>query len=160
MSIGLLGLAGLQVTSLKNNHSAYLRTQATMLAYDAVDRMRTNTNAVSLNNYIAKAAYTVTPSGYTHTVDTPAAAAGCSTTGGCNIAAMANTDINNWRVLLADKLPGGAGVICLDSTPDDGTNATVHGCDDSGVVYAIKIWWNDDRDAAGTLKRFTVRYRP
>ena len=31
-SIGLLGLAGLQATSIKFNQSAYLRTQATFLA--------------------------------------------------------------------------------------------------------------------------------
>lgn len=40
LSIGLLGLAGLQATSMKSNHSAYMRSQATLLAYDLADRMR------------------------------------------------------------------------------------------------------------------------
>lgn len=40
LSIGLLGLAGLQAVSLKNNTSAYQRGLATMLAYDVIDRMR------------------------------------------------------------------------------------------------------------------------
>lgn len=40
LSFGLLGLAGLQAYSLKNNHSAYLRSQATMLGYDLLDRIR------------------------------------------------------------------------------------------------------------------------
>ena len=42
MSIGLLGLAALQATSLRANHGAYQRTQATFLAYDIMDRMRAN----------------------------------------------------------------------------------------------------------------------
>jgi type IV pilus assembly protein PilV len=42
LSIGLLGLAGLMASSLRNNHSAYYRTQATWLAYDVIDRMRVN----------------------------------------------------------------------------------------------------------------------
>lgn len=42
LSVGLLGLAGLQMTALKSNHSAYYRSQATLLAYDIIDRMRAN----------------------------------------------------------------------------------------------------------------------
>ena len=160
MSIGLLGLAGLQVTSLKNNHSSYQRTQVTLLAYDIVDRMRSNPTAIATGNYVAKGSYTVTASGSTHTISAPAATAGCTTTAGCTVSAMASTDINQWRVLLADKLPGGEGVICLDATPDDGTSAGSHSCDNAGTVYAVKIWWNDDKNAAGTLKRFVVRYVP
>jgi type IV pilus assembly protein PilV len=40
LSFGLLGLAGLQALSLKNNQSAYLRSQATMLGYEILDRLR------------------------------------------------------------------------------------------------------------------------
>jgi len=39
---GLLGLAALQVTSLSSNQTAYNRSQATQLAYDIADRMRTH----------------------------------------------------------------------------------------------------------------------
>lgn len=42
LSLGLLGLAALQVTSLKFNTESYYRTQATFLAYDIIDRMRAN----------------------------------------------------------------------------------------------------------------------
>ncbi len=42
LSVGLLGLAGLQMTSLQSNQSAYYRSQATVLAYDITDRMRAN----------------------------------------------------------------------------------------------------------------------
>ncbi|EIJ43889.1 type IV pilus modification protein PilV [Beggiatoa alba B18LD] len=42
LSIGLLGVAALQTTGQRFNHSAYVRTQATFLAYDLMDRIRTN----------------------------------------------------------------------------------------------------------------------
>jgi type IV pilus modification protein PilV len=46
LAVGLLGLAGLQAVSMRNNHSAYERTQAVQLAYDMADRVRANTPAV------------------------------------------------------------------------------------------------------------------
>lgn len=46
LSIGLLGLAALQITSLQYNTGSYLRTQATFLAYDIIDRMRANSAAI------------------------------------------------------------------------------------------------------------------
>jgi len=42
LSVGLLGLAALQAVSLKTNQSAYQRSQATLLAYDMMDRLRAN----------------------------------------------------------------------------------------------------------------------
>jgi type IV pilus assembly protein PilV len=50
VSIGLLGLAALQANSLKFNHSAYLRTQATQLAYDMAERIRANREDALINN--------------------------------------------------------------------------------------------------------------
>jgi len=44
LAIGLLGIAGLQATNLKNNQSAYNRSQATLLAYDMADRIRANSS--------------------------------------------------------------------------------------------------------------------
>jgi type IV pilus assembly protein PilV len=42
LSVGLLGYAGLQTLSMKNNTSAFQRSQATILTYDIVDRIRAN----------------------------------------------------------------------------------------------------------------------
>ncbi|AGA87861.1 type IV pilus modification protein PilV [Stutzerimonas stutzeri] len=42
LSVGLLGLASMQMTALQSNQSAYYRSQATVLAYDIIDRMRAN----------------------------------------------------------------------------------------------------------------------
>jgi type IV pilus assembly protein PilV len=51
LSVGLLGLAGLQVFALKTNDSAYLRSKATLYAYDMMDRMRTNREAAKADTY-------------------------------------------------------------------------------------------------------------
>ena len=54
LSVGLLGYAGLQTVSMKNNTSAFQRSQATMLTYDIVDRMRAvarNPDASVLGGY-------------------------------------------------------------------------------------------------------------
>jgi type IV pilus assembly protein PilV len=54
LSFGLLGLAGLQANSLRNNTSAFHRSQANALAFDIMDRMRANKlAAVNLNYNIA-----------------------------------------------------------------------------------------------------------
>ncbi len=51
LAIGLLGLAGLQMQALRNNNSAYLRSQATILAYDIMDRMRISRNHARNGHY-------------------------------------------------------------------------------------------------------------
>lgn len=51
LSIGLLGLAGLQLSGLQGNHSAYLRSQVSVLAYDMIDRMRANRGAAMNGDY-------------------------------------------------------------------------------------------------------------
>jgi type IV pilus assembly protein PilV len=50
LSLGLLGYAGLQSATIKNSHNAYLRTQATALAYNVLDRMRAN--RTNLGGYV------------------------------------------------------------------------------------------------------------
>ncbi|MEM9255452.1 MAG: type IV pilus modification protein PilV [Pseudomonadota bacterium] len=40
--VGLLGIVGMQLLSVQNNQSAYLRTQATYIASDMLDRIRQN----------------------------------------------------------------------------------------------------------------------
>ena len=109
-SIGVLGLAGLQAASLRNNHSAYLRGQATLLAYDMADRMRANMagfqRGLNDNNPYSDP-----------TLHMPNDSAGCSTQ------YMAQNDAFEWNAAITSLLPSGAGVVCRDGTPDDGTSA-------------------------------------
>ena len=50
LSIGLLGVAALQLSSLKASTSASTRSQATFLAYDITDRMRANRTVATQSN--------------------------------------------------------------------------------------------------------------
>ena len=50
LSVGLLGIAALQATTLKANHGTYQRTQAIFLAYDMMDRLRANRTAALAGN--------------------------------------------------------------------------------------------------------------
>ena len=51
VSVGLLGIAALQVTTLQNTHNSMLRTQASALADDILDRMRSNRTAALNGDY-------------------------------------------------------------------------------------------------------------
>lgn len=90
LSIGLLGLAALQVTGIKFNHQSYQRTQATVLAYEIADRMRANPQG--LDSYI------ISPS-----ATTPSYSADCAATV-CTAAQLAAYDLNKWRNALQSAI--------------------------------------------------------
>lgn len=100
LAIGLLGLAGLQATSLRFNSSAYLRSQATNLAYDIADRMRVNAVAARGGAYDGVALQ-----------NTPPACAAAALAG-----TVANQDIQAWRNALTCTLPLGTGSIARNGT--------------------------------------------
>lgn len=90
LSVGLLGIAALQMTSLRNNRGAHLRSQAQVMAYDITDRMRANRTDALANAYVI--ALTATPTG----------------------AGLVLTDLQQWKNTLAAALPGGDGAIERD----------------------------------------------
>ena len=51
LGVGMFGIIAMQLTSLKSNNGAYLRSQATILAYDMADRMRANRTQAILGTY-------------------------------------------------------------------------------------------------------------
>jgi len=51
LSIGLIGLSGLQIVSLKGTNNAHYRTQASLLIMDLSDRMRANVSGVADGDY-------------------------------------------------------------------------------------------------------------
>jgi len=119
LSIGLLGLAGLQASGLAQNNTAYQRTQATLLAYDMLDRMRANYEGVRLgyyNNFTAG------------TQNDP----GCITSG-CSVQQIANYDNYSWGVRLGNTLPTGKGKIS-----GAGLNSN----------FTITVMWDQDRTGA------------
>lgn len=51
LTFGLLGLAGMQITALKNNQSALQRSQASVLAHFMMDAMRANRASALAGDY-------------------------------------------------------------------------------------------------------------
>ena len=89
-SLGLLGVAGLMVLSVRTNHSAYLRTQASFLAQSMADRIRTNIGWTT---------------GYNGTYDSSTVGAGTCSGNICDPAALITRDKEIWSQQLVDFLP-------------------------------------------------------
>ncbi len=116
---GLLGLAGLQATSLRNNQSAYNRSQATQMAYDMADRMRSNVANAEL---LMGSAY----------LGAGAQITGCTTLTGCTPAQMAQNDLFEWnRDIDNTLLTSATGTISVDVPTR---------------IFTIAITWDDNRD--------------
>jgi len=120
LAIGLLGLAGLQTTSLKHNNNAYQRTQATFLAYDILDRMRANPMGIEGGNYDA-----------IDTGTTPTSPACIDTS--CTPAQLATNDVSEWAARLTTVLPSGRGVIA-GTVPN--------------APFTVTVMWDDMRTGA------------
>jgi len=90
LSLGLLGLAGLQASGLRVGQSSIYRSQAAQLAYDIVERMRVNVaNAEEYEIALDAAA----PSG----------------------SSVAAHDLQDWRQRLR-SLPSGTGSVAVNGT--------------------------------------------
>jgi type IV pilus assembly protein PilV len=103
LSVGLLGVAGLQLFGLRGNMSAASRTQATYFADDIIDRMRAN-YVVARGPDAAHLQYQVTMGATASSAADPIALA----------------DVNAWLAEL-QALPSGKGSVSVDPTTNIAT---------------------------------------
>jgi type IV pilus assembly protein PilV len=109
-SIGLLGVAGLLVMSVRTNHSAFLRTQASFLAESMAERMRTNLGYVDQ---------------YNGTYDSSTVGAASCSSASCTPTQLAAHDRAVWSQQLVEHLPAPTAEIdCDDRPPDPGAAGT------------------------------------
>lgn len=154
LSIGLLGLAALQLTGLRSNSGAGFRSIASMLATDIADRMRANPTAVNSGSFAnvstAAIACGTTPVPY------------CSeyydgsnnqTAQTCTPAQLAAFDINVWYCGSVNGTVHGGGIANLLPA---GASATIV-CNAApctpGSQYTITINWTEvsaNRNSAAT----------
>ena len=149
ISIGLLGMAGLQTTGIQQSHNSYLKTQASILAYDMADRMRANLQGVADGEY-----------NDVDSVNSPVKAEpGCiSSNSPCSSEDTASHDIYQWTHKsatgsVANQLPSGFGMVSQN-----------------GGIFTITVLWDEARTGAtGTdcssdykkdLKCFKLEFRP
>lgn len=125
MSVGLLGIAGLMTGTLKTNDSADMRTQATAMAYNIIDRMRANTAGVTDGDYVM-----AMPAAPSTATSLPASCTGAGA--GCTTTTLATYDLDQWEYELAHTLPQGRGSISTTLGP-------------SAATVTVTVLWNDSR---------------
>jgi len=133
-SVGLLGMAGLMVVSVKTNHSAFLRTQASFLGQSMADRMRANMGQI--------AAYAGSYSSSTIGSDP------CPTGGTCTPVQLVARDRATWSQQLVDSLPNPTATIACNGAPL-GT-ALQAGAAPYGGLCTLLIQWDESSLLRGT----------
>lgn len=96
LAVGLLGMASLQTTSLKQTTGSQARTQAMFLAEDLVERIRAN--RPDKDQYVLTNPQPLT----------------CDTGFSLSNSAVAGDDLDEWRNSLACLLPGGNGEVAVN----------------------------------------------
>ncbi len=129
-SVSLAGLAALALTSLRSTADGHFVSQATILAEEIADTMRSNLMAYETANF------TSTPGAATKI---------CSPGAECTAAEQSQYDASLWQGHVANALPASSALICMDSTPDDGQPDAPQ-CDGAGL-NTVKIFWQDRRSA-------------
>lgn len=159
LSIGLLGVAGLQLNSLRGNQNALESSVAVTLAAEAVDRVRANLPGV--RNPITGALLAAPEYEF---LDSAGSDPGCIGSY-CTVAQIARTDAFEWFTSLETLLPGGVGVICQDSTPNDGAGGSTStawdpACDAVSETFAVKVAWDHDRDPSTDFLVYRMSFIP
>lgn len=149
-SVGLLGLAGLMVLSVKTNHSAYLRTQATFIAESMADRMRANTMGVWAKSYDSSAY---------PTSDTDPCTAGVA----CDYLKLAVHDKAAFNTQLKTQLPNASATIACTpvGSPNILANPPYNGTCSMQITWDEARLGKDSTDTTGrTPQTFAWVFRP
>ena len=125
LSIGLLGIGKLMMFSSRANDSAYLRSQATALAYSIIDDMRANQQD-AVNGLYNTALGAYANPGFSCNFAAP-----CTVTG-----QLAQYDLYSWKTAMLADLPQGDGTVTTAQAPDPITGATI-------TMATITVQWND-----------------
>jgi type IV pilus assembly protein PilV len=157
LAIGLLGIAALQMTGVKNNHTANIRTQATQLSYNLADRIRANIEGTVAGNYLAIPTSTLPNVAYDCLADFTGITAPPNK---CSANQMALADLDQWFALATASIPlvtgaGNTQITCTDSDVADADPCT------RGSIMTILITWNEQDGANGLInKSFSMDFQP
>jgi type IV pilus assembly protein PilV len=146
LTVGILGVAAMQMVSFQTNQSAYARSQAVYLAQDMFDRMRANPSG-----YQTTSIYNGIDTNDSNTI--PATPNCVASTSGCTATQMAQQDVREWAANFVDvftatdyrpTLPGGRGQLTRNGSTNE---------------FTATISWNErDYASDGSLNR-TINQR-
>ena len=126
MSIGLLGVGKLVLFSARSNDSAYLRSQATELAYSILEDMRANRQTALNAGYNVAAANTVANPGVQ-----------CNQGSACTTGTqLAQYDLYQWATRLQALGPSGNDSVTTNAVTDP-TSGTIN------YTATITVSWDD-----------------
>jgi type IV pilus assembly protein PilV len=123
MCIGVLGIGKMLMMSARSNDSAYMRSQATALAYTILDSMRANRQAALTGSYVVD-------------VGTTPAAVSCTAAAPCDSGLQAQNDLNLWKGSLTSALPAGDGSVNTITGTDSFTGA-------DNITATVTVQWLD-----------------
>ncbi|HFC53932.1 MAG TPA: type IV pilus modification protein PilV [Gammaproteobacteria bacterium] len=121
-TISLLGLAGLQAASLRDNQSALLNSTAAQLISSMGERIRANPEGASAGGYLVDSSSGASP-------EPPPA--NCYT-GQCSPAQIAASDAYEWLSAVSSRLPSASGKVTSN-----------------GDVYTVSVTWRSESGGGG-----------
>lgn len=127
LSIGLLGLAGLQFSALRSNTQSYERSQAVALAYEIVDRMRANHVAANDGHFIIDA-FEIRDSEVNCEIQA------------CTQEQSADYELAQWQQRLIATLPGATASIEQRCVPGIACAQR--------STHVVRVLWNENRTEA------------
>jgi type IV pilus assembly protein PilV len=140
LTVGILGVAAMQMVSFQTNQGAYMRSQAVYLSQDILDRMRANQDG-----YRSTTVYDALDTSDNQTI--PASPNCVGTTNGCTSLQMAQQDLREWSQNFTNidnvgeyrpRLMNGVGTIARGA----------------GNEFTVTVTWDErDYDADGNLTR-------
>lgn len=141
ISLGLLGLAGLQVASLNNNQIALHRSIASQQADDMADRIRANIDAVRAGHF-----------------DNPTATSdpGCLDSN-CSVSQMAESNFVQWNTNIDRLLPNGIGTVRCAIGP---TASCINNTAGVNRTFDITVFWTEKTAGGNEVRSFTTRFTP
>jgi type IV pilus assembly protein PilV len=144
ISIGMLGMAAMQARSMRYNHDALVRSQATELINDIFEKMRAR-------SFTADATAEATLNGYLNSAYTGTSSSGtCPTSSSNDVTA----EVGCFREGLG-KLPGGTSVTATITCSSTGTGTCADGRV-SNNIYTVTIAWIDRETNSALATPLTI----
>jgi len=122
-SMGLGSLSMMMLVAIHGTVEARHQTVATIQASSMAEMIVMNSDALG------------------HYINPPGSEIAACEEDFCQGEAMAAGNMHFWQSQLHSELPGGEGLVCRDSTPDDG-NSSDSSCDGNGAVV-VKVFWEE-----------------
>jgi type IV pilus assembly protein PilV len=143
IAFGFIGVAGLQLSALKDTQTSRNVTIATILGRDMADRIRIN--GVAVKDFDFSVLPTTSPANCVGDL------AVCTPTN------FFEAQYSTWISSVQAQLNGGEGIVCRTSTPNSGSGASSPGCTNGATdSIVVKVWWTEKDRTVSTKERYVM----